>query len=148
MCSAQGPSPTLYRQSFAESYGGATHRVVDGNRCSREARDTGERRRVATQPGRHDRALRAANPQRSPAMVVAREGDAVDESFFCAREIKRLYAESPHLRLCGFATVPPSTTWLAGPFAEPLRALGRPYDARGSGPTPRTAVVRSLAAHP
>ncbi|MEP6751614.1 MAG: ATP-dependent DNA helicase [Candidatus Dormiibacterota bacterium] len=143
----RGTVPRLLSDDFAKVYGGATHRLDDCYRCSQEALDSGERLLVATQPGRHARALRAANPQRSPAMVVAREGDAVDESFFCAREIKRLYAESPDLRLSDFAIVLRSTTWLGGPFEEALRALGLPYEVRGSGATARNEVVRFLVGY-
>jgi len=105
-------------------YGGATHRLDDCYRCSQEALDSGEKLLVATQPGREPRTLRSANLSRPPAIVVAREGDAVDEAFFCAREIKLLYAESHDLRLSDFAIVLRSTTWLGGPFEEALRALG------------------------
>ena len=82
-----------------------------------------------------------------PAVVVAREGDAVDEAFFCAREIKRLHSESPELRLSDFAIVMRSTTSLGGPFEEALRALGLPYEVRGSGATSRNEVVRFLVGY-
>ncbi|HVC75580.1 MAG TPA: ATP-dependent DNA helicase [Candidatus Micrarchaeaceae archaeon] len=143
----RGTVPRLLSDDFAKVYGGATHRLDDCYRCSQEALDSGERLLAATQPGRHARALRAASPPRSPAVVVAREGDAVDEAFFCAREIKRLYAESADLRLRDFAIVLRSTTWLGGPFEEALRALGLPYEVRGSGATARNEVVRFLVGY-
>src|SRR5207247_8496405 len=81
---------------------------------------------------------------RRPAVVVAREGDPVDEAFFAAREIKRLRSEWPDLRLRDFAIVLRSTTALGGPFEEALRALGIPYEVRGWGATARNEVVRFL----
>jgi DNA helicase II / ATP-dependent DNA helicase PcrA len=143
----RGTVPRLLSDDFAKVYGGATHRLDECYRCSHEALDAGERLLVATQPGRERRTLRAANPSRSPAVVVAREGDAVDEAFFCAREIKRLHAESQDLRLSDFAIVLRSTTWLGGPFEEALRALGLPYEVRGSGATARNEVVRFLVGY-
>ena len=143
----RGTVPRLLSNDFPKVYGGATHRLDDCYRCSQEALDAGEKLLGATQPGRPARALRAANPSRSPAVVVAREGDAVDEAFFCAREIKRLHAESPDLRLSDFAIVLRTTTWLGGPFEEALRALGLPYQVRGSGATARNEVVRFLVGY-
>jgi DNA helicase II / ATP-dependent DNA helicase PcrA len=143
----RGTVPRLLSDDFAKVYGGATHRLDDCYRCSQEALDSGERLLAATQPGRSPRILRAANPSRSPAVVVAREGDAVDEAFFCAREVKRLHAESPDLRLSDFAVVLRSTTSLGGPFEEALRALGLPYEVRGSGATARNEVVRFLVGY-
>jgi DNA helicase II / ATP-dependent DNA helicase PcrA len=143
----RGTVPRLLSDDFAKVYGGATHRLDDCYRCSQEALDSGERLLAATQPGRQARMLHAANPSRSPAVIVAREGDAVDEAFFCAREIKRLHAESPDLRLSDFAIVLRSTTSLGGPFEEALRALGLPYEVRGSGATARNEVVRFLVGY-
>jgi DNA helicase II / ATP-dependent DNA helicase PcrA len=143
----RGTVPRLLSDDFAKVYGGTTHRLDDCYRCSQEVLDSAERLLAATQPGRHARALHAASPPRSPAVVVAREGDAVDEAFFCAREIKRLYAESADLRLSDFAIVLRSTTWLGGPFEEALRALGLPYEVRGSGATARNEVVRFLVGY-
>jgi DNA helicase-2/ATP-dependent DNA helicase PcrA len=143
----RGTVPRLLSDDFPKVYGGATHRLDDCYRCSQESLDSGERLLVATQPGRLPRRLRAINPSRSPAVVVAREGDAVDEAFFCAREIKRLHAESPDLRLSDFAIVLRSTTSLGGPFEEALRALGLPYEVRGSGATARNEVVRFLVGY-
>ncbi|HEY2597706.1 MAG TPA: ATP-dependent DNA helicase [Candidatus Dormibacteraeota bacterium] len=143
----RGTVPRLLTDDFGKVYGGATHRLDDCHRCSQEALDSGERLLAATQPGRPPRTLRAANPPRSPAVVVAREGNAVDEAFFCAREIKRLHAESDDLRLSDFAIVLRSTTWLGGPFEEALRALGLPYEVRGSGATARNEVVRFLVGY-
>ena len=143
----RGTVPRLLSDDFAKVYGGATHRLDECYRCSREALDAGERLLTATQPGRERRTLRAANPSLSPAVVVAREGDAVDEAFFCAREIRRLHAESQDLRLSDFAIVLRSTTWLGGPFEEALRALGLPYEVRGSGATARNEVVRFLVGY-
>ncbi len=143
----RGTVPRLLSDDFAQVYGGATHRLDECYRCSQEALDSAERLLAATQPGRPSRALHAANQPRSPAVVVAREGDAVDEAFFCAREIKRLHAEAPDLQLSDFAIVLRSTTWLGAPFEEALRALGLPYEVRGSGATARNEVVRFLVGY-
>jgi DNA helicase II / ATP-dependent DNA helicase PcrA len=143
----RGTVPRLLSEDFPKVYGGATHTLDECRRCSQEVLDAGENLLSATQPGRQPRALRAANQSRPPAVVVAREGDAVDEAFFCAREIKRLHAESQELRLSDFAIVLRSTTSLGGPFEEALRALGLPYHVRGSGATGRNEVVRFLVGY-
>ena len=143
----RGTVPRLLSEDFPKVYGGATHTLDECRRCSQEVLDAGEKLLSATQPGRQPRALRAANQSRPPAVVVAREGDAVDEAFFCAREIKRLHAESQELRLSDFAIVLRSTTSLGGPFEEALRALGLPYHVRGSGATGRNEVVRFLVGY-
>jgi DNA helicase-2/ATP-dependent DNA helicase PcrA len=143
----RGTVPRLLSDDFTAVYGGATKRLEDCRRCSQQALDAAERLLAATQPGREPRSLRAVNRSQIPAVVVAREGDAVDEAFFCAREIKRLHSESPELRLGDFAIVMRSTTSLGGPFEEALRALGLPYEVRGSGATSRNEVVRFLVGY-
>ncbi|OLD91855.1 MAG: hypothetical protein AUG84_03130 [Chloroflexi bacterium 13_1_20CM_4_66_7] len=112
-----------------------------------ELLDAGERLLAATQPDRSPRVLRADSTQRVPAVVLAREGDPVDEAFFCAREIKRLQSEWPELRLRDFAIVLRSTSALGAPFEEALRALGLPYEVRGWGATARNEVVRFLVGY-
>ncbi|MEA2629175.1 MAG: ATP-dependent helicase UvrD/PcrA [Chloroflexota bacterium] len=143
----RGTVPRLLSDDFTAVYGGETQRLEDCHRCSQQALDAGERLLAATQQGREGRTLRAVNRSPSPAVVVAREGDAVDEAFFCAREIKRLHAETPGLRLSDFAIVMRSTTALGGPFEEALRALGLPYEVRGSGAIARNEVVRFLVGY-
>jgi DNA helicase II / ATP-dependent DNA helicase PcrA len=143
----RGTVPRLLSDEFSAVYGGATQRLEDCHRCSQQALDAGERLLAATQPGRPSRSLRALNRSHAPAVVIAREGDSVDEAFFCAREIKRLHAESPDLRLSDFAIVMRSTTAFGGPFEEALRALGLPYEVRGSGATARNEVVRFLVGY-
>jgi DNA helicase-2/ATP-dependent DNA helicase PcrA len=143
----RGTVPRLLSDDFSRVYGGATQRLDVCRRCSQQVLDAGERLLGATQPGRQARDLHAVNQLHTPAMVVGRERDGVDEAFFCAREIKRLHAESPELRLSDFAIVMRSTTSLGGPFEEALRALGLPYEVRGSGATGRNEVVRFLVGH-
>ncbi len=143
----RGTVPRLLSDDFPAVYGGATQRLEDCHRCAQPALDAGERLLAATQPGRHTRRLRSVVESPAPAVVIAREGDAVDEAFFCAREIKRLHAESPQLRHSDFAIVLRSTTALGGPFEEALRALGLPYEVRGSGATARNEVVRFLVGY-
>jgi DNA helicase II / ATP-dependent DNA helicase PcrA len=144
----RGTVPRLLSTDFSAVYGGATQRLDECRRCSQQALDAGERLLAATQPpGREPRTLRAVSQSSRPAVVLAREGDAVDEAFFCAREIKRIHAESPDLRLSDFAIVMRSTTWLGGPFEEALRALGLAYEVRGSGAIARNEVVRFLVGY-
>ncbi len=142
----RGTIPRLLSEDFTAAYGAATDRLEDCHRCSQQALDAAERLLTATQGGRRAGRLRSARPSSppSPDMVVAREDDAVDEAFFCAREIKRLLAESPGLRPDDFAVLLRSTTALGAPFEEALRALEVPYEVRGSGATARNQVVRFL----
>jgi ATP-dependent DNA helicase UvrD/PcrA len=158
----RGTVPRLLSHDFAAVYGGAVHQLDVCRRCSQEALDAGERLLMSTQLNRASRKL-VTSPlasggaegagvalqsweavQLKPTVVVARESDPVDEAFFCAREIKRLLAESPDLRPSDFAIVLRSTTALSAPFEEALRALGLPYEVRGSGAIPRNEVVRFL----
>jgi DNA helicase II / ATP-dependent DNA helicase PcrA len=143
----RGTVPRLLSRDFAAVYGGATQRLEDCRRCSREALDGGERLLVATQPGREPRRLRTVVGSTPPAVVIDRESDPVDEAFFVAREIKRLHAESPGLRLGDFAILLRSTTSLGAPFEEALRALGLPYEVRGSAAAARNEVVRFLVGY-
>ncbi len=140
----RGTVPRLLSHEFGAVYGAATVQLDVCRRCSQEALDAGERLLGATQPGRPARLLRSVSAPSDAAFVVAREGDPVDEAFFCAREIKRLRAEWPGLQLSDFAIVLRSTTALGGPFEEALRALGLPYEVRGWGATARNEIVRFL----
>ena len=140
----RGTVPHLLSQDFSVLYGAKTLRLESCRRCSQEALDAGERLLAATQPDRVPRVLRADVAHEAPAVVLAREGDPVDEAFFCAREIRRLHSERPGLRYSDFAIVLRSTTALGAPFEEALRALGLPYEVRGWGATPRNEVVRFL----
>ena len=140
----RGTVPRLLAHDFAAVYGATTHQLDVCRRCSQEVLDAGERLLRATQPGRSSRVLRSYIPASEPAAVVVRESDPVDEAFFVAREIKRLQAERPDLRPSDFAIVLRSTTALGAPFEEALRALGLPYEVRGSGATVRNEVVRFL----
>jgi DNA helicase-2/ATP-dependent DNA helicase PcrA len=143
----RGTVPRLLSHDFTTVYGAATLQLDVCRRCSQEALDAGERLLAATQPGRLPRHLVAegANGRAKPSpVVVVRESDPVDEAFFVAREIKRLQAERPELLHSDFAIVLRSTTALGAPFEEALRALGLPYEVRGSGATVRNEVVRFL----
>jgi DNA helicase-2/ATP-dependent DNA helicase PcrA len=147
----RGTVPRLLSHDFTAVYGATTHQLDVCRRCSQEVLDAGERLLVATQPNRTPRNLVASFPLAGEApegprqaVVVVRESDPVDEAFFVAREIKRLQAERPDLRPSDFAIVLRSTTALGAPFEEALRALGLPYEVRGSGATARNEVVRFL----
>jgi DNA helicase II / ATP-dependent DNA helicase PcrA len=143
----RGTVPRLLSRDFAAVYGSATQRLEDCHRSSQEALDSGERLLAATHPGREPQRMRTIVASAPPAVVVARERDPVDEAFFVAREIKRLHAESPALRHGDFAILLRSTTSLGAPFEEALRALGLPYEVRGSGATARNEVVRFLVGY-
>jgi DNA helicase II / ATP-dependent DNA helicase PcrA len=143
----RGTVPRLLSRDFASVYGSATQQLDDCRRSSQEALDGGERLLAATHLGREPRRLRSVAGPSRPAVVVARESDPVDEASFVAREIKRLHLESPELRHRDFAILLRSTTALGAPFEEALRALGVPYEVRGSGATARNEVVRFLVGY-
>ncbi|MFI5282267.1 MAG: ATP-dependent helicase [Candidatus Dormibacterales bacterium] len=140
----RGTVPRLLSQDFGVAYGAPVVRLDECRRSSQQALDAGERLLAATQPGREARALHASSESAAPAIVQLREADPVDEAFACAREIKRLLVEQPGLQLSDFAIVLRSTTSLGAPFEEALRALGLPYEVRGSAATVRNEVVRFL----
>jgi DNA helicase-2/ATP-dependent DNA helicase PcrA len=143
----RGTVPRLLSRDFAAVYGSATQLLDECRRSSREALDAGERLLAATHPGREPRRLQTTVAPAPPAIVVGRERDPVDEAFFVAREIKRMHAESPELRHRDFAILLRSTTSLGAPFEEALRALGLPYEVRGTGATSRNEVVRFLVGY-
>src|SRR5450759_2021303 len=143
----RGTVPRLLSRDFAAAYGSATQHFEDCRRCSQEALDAAERLLVATHPGRVPRRLRTIAGSAAPAVVIARESDPVDEAFFVAREIRRLHVESPGLGYGDFAILLRSTTSLGAPFEEALRAMGLPYEVRGSGATSRNEVVRFLVGY-
>jgi DNA helicase-2/ATP-dependent DNA helicase PcrA len=142
----RGTVPRLLSVDFAKVYGGETVFLDECRRCSQQALDAGERLLAATQGDRPARHLREARESvhDAPHLVVVRESDAVDEAFFVAREIKRLLATTPDLKCGDIAILLRSTTFLGPPFEEALRALGLPYEVRGSGATARNEVVRFL----
>ena len=142
----RGTVPRLLSVDFAATYGGETVLLDESRRCSQQALDAGERLLSSTQgdrPARRLRDVRETAPP-APAVVVARERDAVDEAFYCAREIKRLLATTDGLRPRDIAILLRSTTVLGAPFEEALRAHGVPYEVRGSGATTRNEIVRFL----
>jgi superfamily I DNA/RNA helicase/CRISPR/Cas system-associated exonuclease Cas4 (RecB family) len=143
----RGTVPRLLGVDFPAVYGAATVTLDECWRCPQEALDAGERLLGATQPGRPRRDLRSVAPVAPPSVIVAHEGDALDEAFFCAREIKRIHTAFPDLRYDDFAILLRSTTALGAPFEEALRALDLPYEVRGSGATARNEVVRFLVGY-
>ena len=143
----RGTVPRLLGVDFPAVYGATTVTIDECWRCSQPALDAGERLLDATQPGREVRHLRSVAGITPPSVVVAHQGDAIDEAFFVAREIKRIHAAFPELRLDDFAILLRSTTAMGAPFEEALRALGLPYEVRGSGATARNEVVRFLVGY-
>ncbi len=140
----RGTVPRLLSTDFPAVYGGETALLDECRRCSQEALDAGERLLEATQGARAPRHLHATRESEAPAVIVVRESDAVDEAFFCAREIKRLLATSRDLRPRDIALLLRSTSTMGPPFEEALRALNVPYEVRGSGASARNEVVRFL----
>jgi DNA helicase-2/ATP-dependent DNA helicase PcrA len=140
----RGTVPRLLTEDFVSVYGASTRQLEVCLRSSQEILDAAERLLAATQPNRVSRSLRSEATRSIASVVVAREGDPVDEAFFVAREIKRLRSESTDLRFRDFAIVLRSTTALGAPFEEALRALDLPYEVRGWGATARNEVVRFL----
>ena len=143
----RGTVPRLLSDDFTAVYGARTTQLDECRRCSQQAIDAGERLLMATQPGRPPRALRSSAIPLAPSVVVDHERDALDEAYFCAREIKRLHAADPELRFGDFAILLRSTTWLGAPFEEALRALDVPYEVRGSAAASRNEVVRFLVGY-
>ncbi len=143
----RGTVPRLLGVDFPTVYGAATVSLDECWRCSQEVLEAGERLLGATQPGRAHRSLRSVAQLAQPTVVVAHEGDGLDEAFFCAREIKRLHTAFPELRHDDFAILLRSTTAMGAPFEEALRALGLPYEVRGSGAAARNEVVRFLVGY-
>ncbi len=142
----RGTVPRLLSVDFASVYGGETVLLDECRRCSQPVLDAGERLLHATQGSRPPRRLRDVReePAEGPAIVVVRESDAVDEAFFVAREVKKLLATNPALRPSDIAILLRSTTVLGSPYEEALRALGVPFEVRGSGASARNEVVRFL----
>ena len=142
----RGTVPRLLSVEFASVYGGDTLLLDECRRCAQGVLDAGERLLRATQGPRAPRVLREVRDMgtAAPDVVVARESDAVDEAFFCAREIKRLLATSDHLAPGDIAILLRSTSALGAPYEEALRALGVPFEVRGAGAGARNEVVRFL----
>jgi DNA helicase-2/ATP-dependent DNA helicase PcrA len=143
----RGTVPHLLEVDFPSVYGATTVSLDECWRSSQQALDAGERLLGATQPGRAHRRLRSVAEIVAPSVVIAHEGDALDEAFFCAREIKRIHGAFPGLRHDDFAILLRSTTAMGAPFEEALRALDLPYEVRGSGATARNEVVRFLVGY-
>ena len=143
----RGTVPRLLGIDFPAVYGAATLSLEECWRCSQATLDAGERLLAATQPGRARRRLVSVANLEPPTMGLVHEGDAVDEAFFCARQIKRIRALIPQMRHDDFAILLRSTTALGAPFEEALRALDLPYEVRGSGATARNEVVRFLVGY-
>ena len=143
----RGTVPGLLATEFVRAYGAKTLELELSHRCPASVLEAGARLLEATQPGLAGRRLRAAQPENGgerPAVRVAMETNAVEEALFVGREVRRLMVEDPDLRPSDFAILVRSTASLAAPFEEALRALGLPYEVRGTGTLARNEVVRFL----
>jgi superfamily I DNA/RNA helicase/RecB family exonuclease len=143
----RGTVPALLAREFPEVYRGRTEELDVSYRCPDEVLEAGRRLMEATQLARRARVLKPAPREGTgaePPIRVVRETNAVEEALFVAREVRRLMLEDPGLRPRDFAILLRSTTTLAAPFEEALRALDLPYEVRGVGALARNEVVRFL----
>ncbi|HEX6348466.1 MAG TPA: ATP-dependent DNA helicase [Candidatus Dormibacteraeota bacterium] len=138
----RGTVPRLLTGELESVYWPATLELDVSHRCPPAILEAAERLLLSTQPQRPPRSLKAVRPP-GPAIVVGREGNAVDEAFFAAREIRRLIVEEGR-RPSDFAILLRSTASLSAPFEEALRALDVPYEVRGLGALARNQAVRFL----
>ncbi len=137
----RGTVPRLLTDELPRRYESDAEELGTSHRCPAPVLAAAERMLRATQPARTERNLASARSVPAPAVTVAREGNAVDEAFFVAREIRRRVVEDGR-RPGQFAVLLRSTTVLSAPFEEAIRALGLPYEVRGLGALARNEVVR------
>jgi len=144
----RGTVPRLLAEDFERVYGGRSVELEVSHRCPAAVLEAGRRLLTATQPvrwgGRVVPSPPAPGDTGEPAVTVAHEATAVDEAFFVAREIRRELIDHPGLRPGDFAVLLRSTTSLAAPFEEALRAMGLTPEVRGLGALARNEVVRFL----
>jgi DNA helicase-2/ATP-dependent DNA helicase PcrA len=144
----RGTVPGLLGEDFTRAYGAPTDELVKCRRCPADLLDAAERLLAGTQPARTGKGLETTAVAAGPAITTAREATAVDEAFYVAREIKRRLTEGGgRLRPSDFAILLRSTTALAAPFEEALRALGVEHEVRGLGALARNEVLRFLLAY-
>ncbi|HEX6547542.1 MAG TPA: ATP-dependent DNA helicase [Candidatus Dormibacteraeota bacterium] len=143
----RGTLPQLLSRELHERYPTlADLQLEHSRRCPQPVLEAAERLLAATQPQRPPRRLSSERQVPEPAITVAREGNAVDEAFYVAREIRRRVVEEGR-RPGEFAVLLRSTTSLSAPFEEAIRALGLPYEVRGLGALARNEVVRFVLAY-
>lgn len=137
----RGTVPRLLTVELPRYYQLEAEELATSYRCPPAVLDAAERLLAATQLDRPARHLHSDRVRTQPSVTVAREGNAVDEAFFVAREIRRRVVEEG-CRPGQFAVLLRSTTSLSAPFEEAIRALGLPYEVRGLGALARNEVVR------
>ncbi len=137
----RGTIPRLLTEDLPRTYDLDSEELAISHRCPPGVLEAAERLLRATQPQRPGRELTSARPPGGLSITGAREGNAVDEAFFVAREIRRRVIEDG-CRPGQFAVLLRSTTTLSAPFEEAIRALGLPYEVRGLGALARNEVVR------
>ncbi|HEX6487835.1 MAG TPA: ATP-dependent DNA helicase [Candidatus Dormibacteraeota bacterium] len=135
----RGTQPQLLAEEFVERYAARTAELQVSRRCPAVVLEGAERLLRATHPGRKPVVLET---HAEGTVTVGRELNAADEAFFVAREIRTLAAEDHHYG--DFAILLRSTTTLAAPFEEALKALNVPYEVRGRAGLARNQVVRFL----
>ncbi len=147
----RGTVPRLLTDEFPRHYGAGERSLEESRRCPAPILEAAERLLRATQgaarsPRRLTSAKTGGASEPRPVITVAREDNAIDEAFFVAREIRRLVVEEGR-RPGECAVLLRSTTALAAPFEEAIRALGLPYEVRGLGALGRNEVVRFVLSY-
>jgi DNA helicase-2/ATP-dependent DNA helicase PcrA len=141
----RGTVPSILTAEFPRAYGSKAAEIGLCRRCPPEVLEAGERLLRETHPERRHRELATTGRGVAPAVVVVGEANGLDEAFYVAREIKRVLVEARgELTPGDFAILLRSTSALAAPFEEALRALAIPYEVRGLGAIARNEVVRFL----
>ena len=138
----RGTQPQLLEEDFAKLYAAPTVELGTSRRCPDAVLQAAERLLRATHPRRRPR---AAGGRPEGRVTIAREANAADEAFYVARRILALSAEG--YSFGDFAILLRSTTTLAAPFEEALKALGVPYEVRGRAALARNQVVRFLLSY-
>jgi DNA helicase-2/ATP-dependent DNA helicase PcrA len=147
----RGTVPRLLTEEFPRRYSAVEGSLDESRRCPAPVLEAAERLLRATQgTARPARRLTSAKTEDErgahPVITVAREDNAIDEAFFVAREIRRLVVEEGR-RPGECAVLLRSTTALAAPFEEAIRAMGLPYEVRGLGALGRNEVVRFVLSY-
>lgn len=142
----RGTVPGLLSEDFPAVYGGCSLALERSHRCPEEPLAAARRLLASAGAGTGDGFV-GEHPGWAPSVQVVRETDQVDEAFSVAREIKRLLLERPDLGPGDVAVLLRSTTSLAAPFEEAIRALDLPYEIRGVGAAGRNEVVRFLLSY-
>jgi superfamily I DNA/RNA helicase len=142
----RGTVPGLLSEDFPAVYGGRSVALERSHRCPADPL-AAARRVLASGGAGGSEGFTGEHAGWEPSVQTVRETDQVDEAAYVAREIRRLLLERPDLRPRDIAVLLRSTTSLAAPFEEAIRALDVPYEVRGVGAVGRNEVVRFLLSY-